>query len=222
MQSSYIRNYLLPVLVLMTSAAFIFLVGGCGGRDANTSPAAPIKSEAAPAKPGPARSAPKPTPEVSKPIKIEKIDEEPKPKIEISQSGVTLKWMDLDKGTVKMVANAREIQAQEETRVGTLMGLSAKLYEAGKVSTTMSAPKVSVDSNNRILTATGGVLLKSLDRKTVVTAQRVRWFANQQKIIGVGKVKVTSELGTMEGAAFVADTALKTVNVKNSTEGLDY
>ena len=94
----------------------------------------------------------------------------------------------------------------------------------------MTAPRAVADTSKRTVTATGGVVLKSTSaaalgsavRDTVVHAQRIRWYANAHKFVGDGGVKISSTSGTIEGAAFVADTALKTISVRDSAKGLGF
>jgi lipopolysaccharide assembly outer membrane protein LptD (OstA) len=139
------------------------------------------------------------------------------------QKGITLKWV--EKGQIRMTAGAKSGRVNELTRTGELVDFSAKLYENGRLTSTMTAPKVVADTVNRTVTATGGVTMKSLDRATVVKADWMKWFAKEQKVIGDGGVKIDSHSGlndyyTLEGAAFTADTALETLTVENSAKGI--
>ena len=136
---------------------------------------------------------------------------------------VTLRW--IEKGKTSMNAKARRFEGNEVTRTGILLDFSAELYENGKLTTTMTAPKVIADEANRTLTATGGVTLESLDRGTVVKSEWIRWFSRDDRIVGNGGVKAVSNMGTgdryeMEGAAFEADTALKTLTIRDSAKAL--
>ena len=139
------------------------------------------------------------------------------------QKNPTFKWV--ENGQIRMDAKARSGRADELTRVAELVDFSANLYENGKLTSTMTAPKVLADMDKRIVTATGGVTMKSLDRATVVKADWMKWFAKEQKVVGNGGVKIDSHKGpkdyyTLEGAAFTADTALKTLTVENSAKGI--
>jgi hypothetical protein len=145
------------------------------------------------------------------------------PKLKFTQEEVTLEW--IEKGTLKMSATARDGQINQVTRIGQLKGFSAKMYENGKLTTTMSAPNVIADTAKRTVTATGGVVLKSMDRNTTVECEWMTWYAKRQKVIGNGgvriRVKNKSDVQNMQGAAFIADTALKTLTVMDSAKGLE-
>jgi hypothetical protein len=140
------------------------------------------------------------------------------PKLGLIQKGVTLRWV--EKGTLRMTATAKEFRGNEVTKKGELIDFSAQLYENGKPATTMTAPKVVADTANRIVTATGGVVMKSLSRDTVVKSQWAKWYEKKQKVVGDGGVTVTSDTWRAESAAFVADTGLKTLSLRDSTKGL--
>ena len=140
------------------------------------------------------------------------------PKLELSQKGVTLRWA--ENGVLRMSASAREFRGNEITKTGELIDFSAQLYDKGKPATSMVAPNVLADTVKRIVTATGGVTVKSLDRHTVIKAKWVKWYEKEQKIVGNGGVTVKSDVWDVQAAAFVADTALKTVSVRSSAKGL--
>jgi len=141
------------------------------------------------------------------------------PKIEYTQEAVTLR-LD-DKGDLRMIAKARELSGDEVTRTASLLDFSAELYENGKLTTVIKASKGLADIGKQTLTASGGVTIKSLERDTFVEAAWVKWYAREKKVIGNGGVKIDSEMGSVEAAAFVADTALKTFTVKDSAKGLE-
>jgi len=140
------------------------------------------------------------------------------PLIEVEQKTVTLRWV--EKGVLRMSATAREGRINELTKTGVLTDFSANLYENGKLTASLTAPKVAADTVNRIVTATGGVTVKSTVRNTTLRAGWVKWFAREQKLIGNGGVKIKTDMWETESAAFVADTGLKTLTLKNSAKGL--
>lgn len=178
------------------------LLAGCGPADSGKETAKPAKPVAQkPAKPV------KPTPPA-----------ETGPKLSLSQKGVTLRWV--EKGVLRMSATAKEFRGNEVTRKGELINFSAQLYENGKPATTMTAPKVVADTANRVVTATGGVVMKSLSRHTVIKSQWAKWYEKKQKVVGNGGVTIKSDTWTAEAAAFVADTGLKTVSLRDSAKGL--
>lgn len=140
------------------------------------------------------------------------------PKLIVVQKGVSFKW--IDKGVVRMSAAAKEISGNEMQKVGTLVDFSAQLYEDGKLIGSITAPKAVADAENRTVTATGGVTLKSTEHNTVIKSSWMKWYVRQQKIVGNGGVNATSTMGTMEGAAFVADTGMKNIKILSSSKGL--
>lgn len=189
---------------LLVAAALLPALSGCGPGKSNAepervtavAPKAPAKATSAPAAPAPSG-----------------------PQLELSQRGVTLNWV--EKGVTRMKATAVKGQISELTKVGVLSDFSAKLYDNGKMTTTMVAPKVTCDTINRVVTATGGVTMTSLDRGTVVKAKWMKWFEKKQKVIGDGGVEIHSDVWNAKGAAFEADTALKSLSIRNSTKGLE-
>lgn len=187
--------------------AVVFLAVGCGQKDTAKVSDSPRAEQ--PAGLGTPESKP-PAPQVGAP--------EEGPKLALSQKDITLRWV--DNGSLRMSAKAKEFRGSEVTKTGELLDFSAQLYEDGKPVTTITAPRVVADTANRIVTATGGVLVKSLERNTVVKAEWIKWYAKNQKIVGNGGVSIKSDVWDAEAAAFVADTALKTVSLRNSAKGL--
>lgn len=208
---SSLPRFVVPLIALLC----LLLIAGCASEKPavtsagtaastkNTDPKQIVEKTAKPDEP--------PEAAVSKPA-----DEGPV--IVMTQKGVTLNWK--EKGQIRMSAKARAAEADEVTKTGTLLDFSANLYENGKLTATISAPKAVADTVNRVVTATGGVTLKSVERQTVVNAQWVKWYSRQQKVIGNGGVKITSPQWNLEGAAFVADTNMKTLSIRNSAKGL--
>lgn len=140
-------------------------------------------------------------------------------KLDITQRGVTLRWS--EKNGTQMTASAKSASFNEVTQTGTLLDFSAKLYENGKLTAAMSAPRATADTAKRTIIASGGVTLKSLERQTVVNAAWMKWNAGTHKLVGDGGVRIKSTSGTVDGAAFVADTTLKTLIVRDSGKGLE-
>lgn len=141
------------------------------------------------------------------------------PKLEITQSGVTLRWA--EKNGSQMTASAKSADFNEVTQVGSLLDFSAQLYENGKLTAGVSAPKATVDTDKRTVIASGGVTLKSLERSTVIKAGWIKWDANTRKVMGNGGVKITSDTGVAEAAAFIADTSLKSYTLLSSGKELE-
>ncbi|MCE5200106.1 MAG: LPS export ABC transporter periplasmic protein LptC [Armatimonadota bacterium] len=214
------RISLRPLWIL---AALVFLAAGCSSKQPTVPNAAPVvpgdkvvKTQAVPVKDTPVDQDKAQTGKKTPPYVGPKV--ETGPKLQLSQQGVTLRW--IENGSTRMSATAKEFKGNEITRVGELLHFSAQLYENGKLKATITAPKAVADTVNRVVTATGGVTLKSLERNTTVRASWMKWYAKEQKVVGNGGVKIDSTMGTMQGAAFVADTAMKTITIKDSAKGL--
>ncbi len=149
----------------------------------------------------------------------EKIDQN-RPFLAVSQEDVTVKW--IEKGSLKMKAVAEEFTGDEVTRKGVLKNFKAELYENGKLTAELSAPRAEANAETRVVIATGGVTLKSMERNTVVRAAWIKWFSEDERVVGNGGVKVESTMGTIESAAFEADTTLRKVTLSDSAKKIDY
>lgn len=192
-------------ILLVVICAGIVLIAGC----------APGKPIAAPKKTRPLLVDSK-----LKPGKAQKVITPPALKLEVMQKKIQLRWA--DKEGTQMVALARSSNLNEVTQTGTLLDFSAKLYDNGKLSAYVSAPLATADYKKKVVVASGGVVLKSLVRQTVVNSSWIKWYVDKHKIVGDGGVKIKSASGSVDGAAFVADTALKTLKVMDSGRGLEY
>ena len=199
---SFINPIIKCLLIFCAGAAVICAGAGCGR-----------KPDRAAAKPLPIKS------EVAKPAKVQ-IAKDDGPKLELSQKGVILNWV--EKGQLRMKASGSQSKYDDVAKVASMLKFSAQLFDDGKLTASLVAPEAVADTTSRIVTATGGVTLKSMQRNTTVTAPRMRWYAKEQKVVGDGGVKITSSMGTLEGAAFLADTSMKTITIKDSSKGLKF
>lgn len=143
----------------------------------------------------------------------------PAPKLDIIQRGVTLSWN--DKAGRSMIASAKSDSFNLRTQVGTLLDFSAKLYENGELLASMTAPHAYVDAERRVVVATGGVELKFANPRTHVRSEWIKWTPDKHKIVGNGGVAMTYPNGTATAAAFVGDTAKKTLELRDSGKGLE-
>jgi len=185
---------------------------------------------ATPAKPGPLLidGTPKSGKPSGKPSPPKDGDTKPRPKILVTvnapngsdtRRSVTLKWS--EKNGTQMTCSAKSADFNEVSQVGTLVDFSAQLYENGKLTASIRAPLATADTAKRIIIASGGVVLTSLERATEVRANWIKWNAGSDKVIGNGGVTMKSTNGSVQGAAFVADTALKKLTVLDSGKGLE-
>lgn len=211
------------IVLLAVIAALAAALAGCASRkqaddtrpavkNADPAPPTPSQVDSQPNQPGEQAKPPNTAPQPVDPA------EAAGPLIAVDQQTITLRW--IEKGELRMSATARESRLDERTRTGVLLDFSAKLYENGKLTSTMTAPKVVADSVSRVVTATGGVTMKSMERNTTVKCEWAKWYQKQQKVIGNGGVKVKSDTWDTDSAAFVADTGLRTLTLKNSAKGL--
>jgi lipopolysaccharide assembly outer membrane protein LptD (OstA) len=115
-----------------------------------------------------------------------------------------------------MKAKSREFRGDEITKQGVFVDFTAELYENGKLTATMQAPKAVVDGDKRTVVASGGVKMKSMKRKTSLVADKVTWYAKDKKIVGSGGVKVNSTTGDITAAEIETDTMLSKIAVRGS------
>jgi len=101
------------------------------------------------------------------------------------------------------VASADSDSARVELR-----GVQAGLFQNGKPASSLSADRVTADSRNKEVTATGGVTITSRDGSSAQSSQ-VIWKSRENKLFGSGSVKLTKGSITITADRFEADTALK-------------
>jgi len=194
--------------LLVALCASLAFAAGCARRH-----------DAAPEKPRPLLVDGKPTPKPAAGAPKKEHAGRPNIKVELytpegnaARHSVTIKWAAKD-GT-KMTCSAKSADFNEVTQIGTLVDFSAQLYENGKLTASVRAPRAMADAANRIVVASGGVVLKSLERATVVRAEWIKWNAGSDQVVGNGGVCVESTNGSLQGTRIVADTALKTIKVE--------
>ena len=203
------------IVILVLGAVLSLGVVGCAPEKPDASPPGPTgKQSAAAAEANESRES-----NAEKPQAAEQPGVEDGPKLAVIQKDATVNWSD-ESGRRRMSARAREIGWNEASLKGVALDFSAKLYENGKLTASISAPKAVIDTKDQTVTATGGVSMKSLERETSLTALWVKWFARKHKIIGNGGVKIESPTWKAEGAAFEADTGLENYRIMDSAKGL--
>lgn len=199
-------------LVFITLTAALVL-GGCG-RDS----AGPNQSANNAEKPRPANGQSR-APDSGPPAETVS-----SPPLKLVQKEISLKWV--DKGVLRTSLTAASVGAQlvngRGEIVGEMQGVSAKLYDGGKLSATMTAPKAVVDTPSRTITATGGVVVDSVTRNTVIKCDWAKWHERKSMIVGNGGVSINSETLKAEAAAFVYDIRSQKLSLHNSAKGLDY
>jgi hypothetical protein len=129
--------------------------------------------------------------------------------VNVTLKGADISWDD-GKGRKVMDARFAEFSASgTEARANAeLRNMRADLYQDGKIASTLIAPRVTVDSGNREIHATGGVQIKSVTGASV-TANEIVWRSRENKVEAKGPVKVSIDNITIDAKGFEADTALK-------------
>lgn len=102
--------------------------------------------------------------------------------------------------------------------LGSLTGVWARLYQKGVPAAILTAPRAQGSSLNKtvVVTATGGVVLKSLTQPgTKLLADTVVWYASLNKIVATGHVfyREGKSGATMTGPKLIADTKLKSIQI---------
>lgn len=196
--------YIAVVVMLVLS----LLLGGCRGSGEQKESRKPPVEVGQGDKTKAGASAVKPEPAVEKPDR---------PKLSVVTREVTLSWEEA--GKLKMQATAREIVGNELTGTGTMKDAKVLWYDNGQLTTVMNAPVIEAQQSTRTLIASGGVVVRSVPRNTVVKSQWLKWQAREHKITGNGGVTVTSDIGTVKAAGLVADTELKTIKFVSQGNG---
>lgn len=209
------KSTTIPILIVI----LIISASGCSKKQAITPKAQPVASKTQ------VTADPKAEDKKTEPEPVKEPEVDAGPKLEISQEGVSLQWS--ENNQLRVSATLKDVEWGEITRLCGVSRFSGKLYANGKVTAVLDAPKAVVDTKSRIVTATGGVTLKSVERKTTVKAKWMKWYSKEQKVVGDGGVRIESIMGNSDkdktvltGAAFVADTALKSIKVMDSAKGL--
>ena len=118
------------------------------------------------------------------------------------------------------------IQADGSGFHGNASSLWARLYQSGLPSAVLTAPQALVKSANKAVAVTGlgGVVVKSLaEPGTMLTADTVVWYANQNKLVATGHVFYRSGKtgATLTGPRMVADTRVKSISVTGGGHGTE-
>lgn len=86
------------------------------------------------------------------------------------------------------------------------------MYSDGKPEDDFSAPLVTADTKTNVLTGTGGVIITSRTQAdTKLTCDRMVWYSEQNKLIGVGHAVFKKGGITQTMPSFQADTKMKKI-----------
>lgn len=103
-------------------------------------------------------------------------------------------------------ASAREAAVRAATGTAELKDASCRLYQAGKLVWTCSAPKILADQPRRRLTLSGGVLARSADGTHSFRAASAVWNAGDRRIRGSGGVVFRMGEITLTGGTLTLST----------------
>ena len=124
-------------------------------------------------------------------------------------------------GRLLAVVKVRAFQGGSVTQgfLGDMTQVHARLYQQGKPSATLDAPRAHGSQNsatkNVVIIGTGGVVIKSLTEPgTRLTADTVVWYASINRIVASGHaVYYNSKTAiTFQSPTIIADTKLKSVH----------
>jgi lipopolysaccharide export system protein LptA len=130
--------------------------------------------------------------------------------------------VDPKSGVTLWTANVQSAEATTSAS-GALMtemdGVDGQFYEQGKPADAFTASKVSYDDHTKSVTAHGGVTIRSLTQKeTTLTCDSVVWRSANNSLIGTGHVVLHSGKFTQTGPSFTADTRLKDVVMRSTSD----
>lgn len=98
---------------------------------------------------------------------------------------------------------------------GTLIGITAKLFNKGVAAAKMFAPKAVGSSATQTIVATGRVTVISLQQPgTTLKADKITWYAKTNKIVATGNViyHTANDGVTMHVNSLQANTMLKSAS----------
>lgn len=127
-----------------------------------------------------------------RPTRTEALRDDSTPPAVVTTRGLKIRWrkqvpgkpalpmLDLDAVSGNLDSASQSGQFADTTGI---------LYDAGQPRATFSAPRVKAEQDNRVVQAEGGVRIESVAPKgTVITADRVTWYASGDEIRASGNV----------------------------------
>lgn len=115
----------------------------------------------------------------------------------------------------KIWAKGAQGASENNSYQGTLIGITAMLFEKGKLAAKMKAPKAVGNSATQTIVATGRVTVTSLQQPgTTLKADKITWHAKTNKIVATGNVIYHNAKNgvTMRVPSLNADTVLKSLS----------
>lgn len=170
--------------------------------------------------PGCVRRTPLKTPAEQKPSPA--LPEQPKDrKLEAEFEGAKITWYD-DKGRPLWKADFREAVGSKtgESALMELRDVRASLYKDGKLVSRLIAPRVTANDRTMEVHASGGVEVRWVADNASAQAQRMIWKSRDDKLVGVGTVRVARRNMEITAHSFVADTEMSRAKFGNRESDL--
>lgn len=134
------------------------------------------------------------------------------PEIRLDTNDVNIEWAS-EKGKV-LKACAKSFSGNQKQAVMELNDFTAKLYENGKAVAEMKAKKAVLYADKKEIKVLSGAKITSIENKAVLTANKILWKSNENKIYAKDGILKT-ESGTITGKNFIVDTKLETFEVND-------
>lgn len=139
------------------------------------------------------------------------------PEVKLETSDVKLEWAGKD-GKV-MTSYAKGFEGNQKDSILVLHDFTATLYEKGKKSCTLEAPKAILDVNKQEIKVINGVRLTSLISKSTLVANKILWKSKKNKVYAEDAV-LTTTYGSITGKFFILDTKLETFEVSDKSKNI--
>ena len=137
---------------------------------------------------------------------------------EIQGAKINVQWRDSAGRPMLMVA-AENLEGKEVGQKVVLQKAVCRFYQDGKLSATMTAPRIEADGEKRTLMASGGVMVKTPGGESYARSDSALWEAARRTIHGKGNVVVMWRGAELTGDEFVADMELGRIQIISKSNG---
>jgi hypothetical protein len=138
--------------------------------------------------------------------------------VEIQGAKINVQWRD-SAGQPMLEVSANSLKGKEVGQKVVLQKALCRLYQDGKLSAVMTAPRIEADGEKRTLAASGGVLVKASDGESYAKSRSAVWDADHRIIRGKGNVLVKWRGAELTGDEFTADTELGRIKIISKSNG---
>lgn len=135
------------------------------------------------------------------------------PQIKLDTKDVKIEWN--DKSGKLMSAVAKSFSGDQKSNTLKLNNFTAKLYENGALSAKLQAKEAVLNVTKKEIKVTTGVKITSLTNKSTLTANKVLWKSNENKVFAYEAILDTPN-GKIQGKYFKLDTKLETFEVNDT------